>query len=354
MSKIKLWYPNHLFNPDLSAFWFELLKSKQRFERDQRPVDAKIQEAIEWVDKEVEAEVYVLPLDWSYYYKHNLQDTAIDFCKQAKSEQKIVLSFSGNDFGITMPLPDNTLLYRQSGYRSKKKMNERTAPFYLSDPVSNFIKIEEATLFSNKKTDYPVIGFCGMAPHGLLIGWKEKIQILIRNGKSQFGFNPFDQQEIVSSSNLRFQVLETFKKAPDFQTNYIIRQSYRGGKQTPENRKKTTDEYYQNQLASDCIVCVRGVGNFSIRFFETLAMGRIPIFIDTDSPLPDIGNKDWNDYIVWIDRKDVNRAPEITKEWLCKRDIIEQKRKNRELWNTQFSLDQFWLGELDRLKSIRF
>ncbi len=278
MSIIKLWYPNHLFNPDLSAYWFELLKSKQRFERNQRPIDEQIQDAIQWVDEEVKADLFVLPLDWSYYYKYNLQESAIDFCKQAHSKQKFVLSFSGNDFGITVPLPENTIIYRQSGYRSKKKNNERTAPFFLSDPIPNFIKIEESSLFSKKKTDYPIIGFCGMAPRGLLIGLKEKIQILIRNAKSQFGLHPFDQQEIISSSNLRSKVLETFKKSTDFQTNYIIRKSYRGGKQTPENRKKTTDEYYQNQLESDCVVCVRGVGNFSVRFFETLAMGRIPIF----------------------------------------------------------------------------
>ena len=32
--------------------------------------------------------------------------------------------------------------------------------------------------------------------------------------------------------------------------------------------------------------CTRGAGNFSYRFYETLMMGRIPIFIDTECELP--------------------------------------------------------------------
>ena len=92
--------------------------------------------------------------------------------------------------------------------------------------------------------------------------------------------------------------------------------------------------------------------NFSVRFYETLAMGRIPIFIDTDSPLPDIGNKDWRDFIVWVEQKDIHRATEITKEWLLNRDLIEQKKLNRALWLEHFRIDHFWIKELNKLKAI--
>jgi hypothetical protein len=350
MVLIRAWYPINLFNPNRRDAWFELIKSKQRFERDARQIDAAIQSYIQWVENEKEADLYVLPMDWIYYFNQNIEKLALDFCLKAYNNKKIVLSFCGGDYGITLPVKENTIVYRQSGYRSKRKPNERTTPFFLSDPISNFLDINEEELFLKKKEELPNIGFCGMAPHGFLVGMKEKTQILLRNAKSLLGFSPFDRQEILSSSNLRFDALQVVKSSQYFKTNYIIRQSYRGGKQTPENRKKTTDEYYQNQIDSDFVICVRGGGNFSIRFFETLAMGRIPIFIDTDSPLPDIGNKDWNDYIIWIDRKDLYCAPEITYAWMKDKDIKEQKIKNRQLWVDYFRLDNFWLNELQSFK----
>ena len=295
MTKIKLWYPEDLFDKNQRGSWFELIKSKERFERKNNKLDGTIQKQIEWVNSSEKADALILPLDWGYYYASKIQKRAITFCEEAYKKGKTVLSHSGGDQGITVPVPENTIVYRQSGYRSKKKSNERTVPFFLSDPVTEFLNIEEETIFQNNP-ELPVIGFCGMAPHGLIVGQKEKFQIIYRNLKSIVKKTHSDIQGVLSSSNLRYKTLEVFRNSKNFKANYLIRQKYRGGVQTAENRKKTTDEYYQNQLDANLVVCVRGVGNFSLRFYETLAMGRIPIFIDTDSPLPQIGNKNWNDY----------------------------------------------------------
>jgi hypothetical protein len=349
--KIKLFYPTELFNENHRDSWFELLKSKQRFERDGRPLDQRIQKKIEWVDTEAEADLFILPHDWSYYYKKGNHQEGIKFCENANVMGKKVLSFSGGDQGITVPVPDNTIVYRQSGYRSKRKVNERTSPFFLSDPITVFLQKEEKDVLKTSHVDLPIVGFCGMAPHGIYTGIKERLQIVYRNSKKLFGSSHTDKQSVMSTSNLRFKVLETFKSAVGFRTNYIIRQKYRGGAHTPEIRKKTTEEYYQNQINSDLVICVRGVGNFSLRFYETLAMGRIPVFIDTDSPLPDIRPKNWNDYIIWVDSKEVNRAPEIAKEWLSKRDLRAQQRKNRQLWVEHFRGDNYWLRELENVQN---
>jgi hypothetical protein len=189
-----------------------------------------------------------------------------------------------------------------------------------------------------------------MAPNGLKTAVKEKSQIVFRNLKSMLGITKGDIQEVMSSSNLRFEVLEVFRKDARFETDYIIRQKYRGGVQTPENRQKTTLEYYNNQKNADLITCVRGVGNFSLRLYETLAMGRIPVFVDTDSPLPEISGKDWNDYVIWVDRKDVAKAPEIATNWLKNKDIIVQKKKNRELWVDELSGTNFWIKQMTKLR----
>jgi len=347
--KIKAFYPDDLYFQEHRETLFELIKSRLRLEKEDRPIDRNIQEMIDWAESKKEADIWILPHDWQFYYARKKHLEALQFCQEAHQKGKKVLSFSGGDQGITVPVPPSTIVYRQSGYRSKRKENERTSPFFLSDPVAVFLKIDESLLFEKNIVHKPVVGFCGMAPHGILTGLKESAQIIKRNTKSLLGITKGDLQEVVSSSNLRFKTLEVFQQSPHFQDNYIIRQKYRGGVQTPENRKKTTEEYYQNQMDSDLIVCVRGVGNFSLRFFETLAMGRIPIFIDTDSPLPDISPKDWNDYIIWVDKKCINQAPEISEKWLAKRDLRAQQHINRQLWVEHFRLDNFWIRELNNL-----
>jgi len=351
MTKIKIWYPEKLFDKNQRNSWFELIKSKERFERKQNQIDGSIQNQIEWVDSADSADVYVLPQDWGYYYSINRQVDAIKFCKEAFKKGVTVLSNSGGDQGITVPVPENTIVYRQSGYRSKRKANERTIPFFLSDPITSLLKMEEESAFQIQNGQLPVVGFCGMSPHGFQVAIKERLQIIHRNLKSILKIKTGDLQQILSSSNLRYQTLEVFRNSKKFKANYIIRKKYRGGIQTSENRKKTTKEYYDNQLESNLIVCVRGVGNFSLRFFETLGMGRIPIFIDTDSPLPDIGGRNWKDYIIWIDKSEISSSAEIAENWLKGRDMRAQQRLNRKLWVDCFRLDNFWINEFKRFKN---
>jgi hypothetical protein len=52
-----------------------------------------------------------------------------------------------------------------------------------------------------------------------------------------------------------------------------------------------------------------------------------------------------------VDSKEVNRAPEIAKEWLSKRDLRAQQRKNRQLWVEHFRGDNYWLRELENVQN---
>lgn len=350
MNKVRIYHPTQLADLSLRDTLMELLKSKERFDRSAKPLDAAIQEHIEWVTQPELADIYLLPHDWSHYYQNGLEKEAIGFCNEAAEHNKIVLSYSGGDQGITVPVGENTIVYRQSGYRSKLRTNERTAPFFLSDPIEFFLETREEDVVMERLQEKPIVGFCGMAPHGVVTGIKECTQIIRRNVFNK----PFDKQEILSSSNLRYKTLEKFANSQKFESNYIIRQKYRGGSQSPENRKKTTNEYYKNQIDSDFVVCVRGVGNFSLRFYESLAMGSIPIFIDTDSPLPDISPLNWNEYIVVIDKKNISRADELVVKWMDGKNLFEQKQKCRELWKSHFRVDNFWINELNKLRSASF
>jgi hypothetical protein len=53
-----------------------------------------------------------------------------------------------------------------------------------------------------------------------------------------------------------------------------------------DDHLKMESEFFQNIYENLLTVCIRGFGNYSVRFFQTLAMGRIPVFIESDSVLP--------------------------------------------------------------------
>ena len=85
-------------------------------------------------------------------------------------------------------------------------------------------------------------------------------------------------------------------------------------------------------------LCCRGGGNFSHRFYETLASGRIPVLVDTDIPLPDIG-EDWNNYIVMS--SDVDQLPVKLLQWHSKHDVVEMQVRCRRLWEDRLTFKGF-------------
>ena len=70
------------------------------------------------------------------------------------------------------------------------------------------------------------------------------------------------------------------------ETSFIVRDAYFGGCNKIRQYVQVRTEYIDNILDSDYVLCVRGWGNFSFRFFEAMSLGRTPVLIDTDCVLP--------------------------------------------------------------------
>jgi len=345
--KLKCYCPEDLWDKGERGFWFELIKSKERLERSAKPADQIIQSFIEWTVLE-EAELWVLPMHWNYYYQEGRVEEAMQFCKQAKSLGKIVWSYTGGDYGITVPVPHNVMIYRATGYKRRLKPQEKIAPVFINDPISIYFQNNLAQIIHRPLSSPPTIGFCGMAPSDAWTRLREPTKTWIRNVAGRLGLHPYDPQAVMSTSALRYRILQRLQHSEHFSTHFIIRQKYRAGASTAAARKRTTLEYYNNQLESDLNVCVRGGGNFSVRFYETLAMGRIPLFCDTDSPLPEIDG-DWNEHIIRFTPQDIPILPDLILKWLHGKDLHEVFRRNRQLWEEQLSLQGFWPKELKQL-----
>jgi hypothetical protein len=65
-------------------------------------------------------------------------------------------------------------------------------------------------------------------------------------------------------------------------------------------QQQAEEEFYKNMSDNLFNLCIRGWGNYSYRFCQTICMGRIPVLIDTDCCLPFEEVFNYDDYIVRV------------------------------------------------------
>ncbi len=290
-----------------------------------------------------EADWAILPMAWNYYVKTKQESLVVAFIKECVALNKKVIAFNAGDFGIRIPHFKNLIVLRLSGYKSKFTDNEYTLPAFIADPLKKYFDREN--VFQRPYQPTPVIGFCGQANPSCLNAGKEVFKTFLRNLKYYTAFSKEEPQQLLSTSFLRAAVLKSLEESKDVQTNFILRKKYRAGVTENKGAHKTTLEFYENLRDSDYVICVRGAGNFSVRFYETLAMGRIPIFINTDCPLPLDDRIDWNKHVVWADYKERHQVAQKVKQFhnaLSKEDFIDLQQSNRTLWKEKLTMDGFF------------
>jgi len=122
-----------------------------------------------------------------------------------------------------------------------------------------------------------------------------------------------------------------------------MRARYRAKKKDPFHRTRL--EYVNNLLASDYVVCMRGAGNFSVRFYEALSLGKIPVFIDSDCILPYDFAVHYRDYCVWVPYEERHGAARIVAQFharLSPAEFTARQEQCRALWVNRLSRDGFY------------
>jgi hypothetical protein len=347
---VNIFCPEELIDWSHRSEVFELVRSKERLSRKDTPVDHTIQSAINWTEDVKSADLIILPMSWNYHYNEKNANKAWSFLEEVKLLNTPIWSATTGDHGISLQRHEKLRIYRVSGYRSRIKTYERILPPFFTDPIITHSDYLESSKTKIRKPNSPItVGFCGNAPKDLYHVSKEMWAFARHNLQGTLGWHKLDTHPVKSTSILRNKVLDAFYGHKSFTTNYIRRSKYRAGARNASERQKTKIEFLNNILESDLIPCVRGAGNFSVRFYETLAMGRIPLFCDTDSPLPEIDG-DWDDHIIRFTPKDIPDLPDLTMQWLQGKDMKDVFRRNRQLWEEQLSLQGFWTKEIKRLQ----
>ena len=91
---------------------------------------------------------------------------------------------------------------------------------------------------------------------------------------------------------------------------------------------------------SKFVLCPRGNGIGTIRFFEALAFGRIPVLIsDCEVPLPHL--IDYKSSVVFVPESDVASSVDHIKHFLSDHDLEATSVKCREIWERHSSKPRF-------------
>lgn len=291
-----------------------------------------------------QADVAVFPEPWERVIGDaSAVERAEQFVAVARKAQKYTVLFFWSDLDEAIPY-DTTMVFRTSLYRSRRRDHEFAMPAWSEDFAAKYLG---GQVLLRSKRDRPVVGFCGYVPsppppppnkiRGVLRRCKKFLKNVGRRKKAD--------------ASIRAAALRALSASPGIDRNFVIRDHFLGAAVLPSGEmdharmQVVRQEYVQNIVGSDYILCARGGGNFSYRLYETLSCGRIPVFVDTDCVLPFHSEIDWKRYCVWVDEKEVHRIGEKIAEFhaaLSDKQFVELQQECRRLWESHLCPEGFF------------
>lgn len=291
-----------------------------------------------FVDDLGECDIAIVPINIIDLIKENQQEYLNRFIFTAKQKNKIIWAYSGGDFGKT--IDEDVYVFRFGGFDSK--MGDRTIilPSFISDPYGRFLRREFNTL---EKKENPSIGFVGNA-NGSLTSLVREITVfmylqLIRITRNFY----FDYQPFYPSGYKRYELLKKIENNNRIKSNFIYRVKHTTEALIEGEMKKSTLEFYENMEQNPYVFCLRGLGNFSIRFYETILMGRIPVVIDTDMRLPFSESINWEKHCVFVKEETITSQLVTFHNKISKDDFKMMQVNNRNLAINMLSSEGYFM-----------
>jgi len=147
---------------------------------------------------------------------------------------------------------DNLILLRVSAKASRLRKHEIILPYLWEG--------KEEPYPLSPKSELPIIGFCGLL------------------------------------SKHRKKLVNVFLKSNEVTNDFLIREKFWGGK---PHDKSLINEFFDNIENTQFTLSNRGAGNFSMRFYQVLSCGRIPVLVNTNMSLPFSDRIAWKEILVF-------------------------------------------------------
>ncbi|AWG21475.1 hypothetical protein FFWV33_07965 [Flavobacterium faecale] len=291
-------------------------------------------EKYQLVDSVESCDIAVIPVDLAHYGTTKMIHS---FIQKALHAKKMVWVYSAGDYGQTLTYPVYT--FRHGGIGSRLDKSTFVLPAFISDPLKHLGHKFE----SLHKESKPQIGFVGHANNSVSKRIKELLIYLKYRFDKITAKLKTDAQPFYPSSSKRFKLLKLLADDGNVETDFIFRKKYKGGFTNQQDSNQGTTVFFENIDRNPYTFCLRGAGNFSVRFYETLAMGRIPFVIDTDFKLPLNHNIDWKNHCVIASEKQVVQKLLSFHNSISESDFKKMQVENRNLWLNFLEREAYFL-----------
>lgn len=293
------------------------------------------------VDTVQECDIVVFPIDYVQFLKHKTAFSKLN--EAAKRNDKPIWVYTAGDFGFTNYIK-NSYTFRLGGFDNLLNESTFIMPVFINDPYTTALEEGFASL---KKNEQPSIGFVGHAQSGALKYLKEALNHFKYQVKRNLKRLLADSQAFYPSSIKRAQYLSKLKKSKHLKIDFVLRTNYRAGIINEDEKQKTAQEFYNNIFNNAYTFCSRGVGNFSVRFYETLAVGRIPVLLNTACRLPLSTIIDWTKHCLILDeKKEESIEEQILRFHKSKTDEEFEvlQINNRKLWKSHLRRPHYFIN----------
>lgn len=236
----------------------------------------------------------------------------------------------------------NVIVLRTSKYRDSVRANEVICPPVIED-IGGHYGIEPIA-----KPERPSIGFVGLADKRRAAGRLSSLIPYSRHDYALTALSWFGSRRGRERSGIYFRkrALRAFQKHPRIATDFLVRRFWGRGKRARNVVGADTmrQDYVENMRRNLYLLAVRGRGNFSLRFFEILSAGRIPVIVDTDTPLPLDEEIDYSRFCIFIDWRRLARIGDRLSEChdsLSADELVEMQAQSRKAYEENLRFDVF-------------
>ena len=296
---------------------------------------------VELVGSLDEAEVACLPSDWCGYDSDTRPD-AVAFIERAAAAGKSVGVWVFGDDEYDLPW-SNVIQFQHAFRRSRPaRTTRRVLPSMFADLAG---PVYDGRLAVLPKGDAPLVGFCGQAGSSPVEETKRAIHKARMRALRLARRTDAVPEPWPSHVRMRRRLLDALATDDRIHTRFLLRDQYRGGltgwRNINDPLPTARQEYYDNIHDTQYTLCVRGGGNFSLRLYETLCLGRIPLVVDADGILPWPDDPFWHEVALVVPVADAGS--------LGDRLLAHHARAGEAEWaDRQARARAFWVDRLSR------
>ncbi len=346
---LKIFLINRLNNVSDSIL-LRLLESKDQYVGGlfQKIETKNFKNLIQFVTTPGESDYLMIPHNYFSICKNKKYLKEIENLTNKFGKKVIVFAYGDNSCDLKIK---NAIVLRTSKYKSKLLKNEIIIPAFVED-LGLMYGIKNRNFDKNTNA---VVGFAGWVSCSSLFQWSKYALKLV----SRFILLKLRIEKsgaIHQGIYFRRKVVSVLKKDSQIDSKFFLRSSYSGHKNTIEDDpKKIREQFVSSIKDSDLALAIKGDGNYSLRFFEILSLGRIPLLIDTDTPLPLEDEIDYDAFILRVDYRKIHKLPKIINEFwqnMTEEKFIEMQKKARQAFDYRLSAAAFYRYLFDNFDDI--